>query len=329
MIAVLFVPPCFECEIEDLDGNVLTELHSAADEQALRGTLDERVQGQLIAAVRSVKPYDFEKRWRARARLATERAIAAQSKPPEPPEPGEEPPKPFEFESHIWAELKGYLRRLFHEKCAYCEARFSHAYFGDVEHYRPKKKVDGERAHPGYFWLAYDEHNLLPSCALCNQARGKMNQFPIAGVRASSPTDDLEAEQALLLNPYRDDPALHLHFMPKIGMVAARASEGTPSPKGDASRRAYNLNREMLVEVRRKEQKNVRQTVSLALSREQDDAYEQALEDCRIGRQPFASASLAEIEDYLNYLDRMRQRLSSTISRSLGTPSSATQTAGD
>jgi uncharacterized protein (TIGR02646 family) len=303
MIRVAFEPPRFECEVEDLGGNWLVELHAAADEHALRSALEARVARGGLKAVHSVKAYDFETRWRARARAATQRAIAARSKPVDAEaavsaSPGDKPRKPFEFESRIWSELKDHLLRLFHHKCAYCEAYFDHVDFGDVEHYRPKKRVEGEPTHPGYYWMAYDERNLLPSCKLCNQARGKMNQFPVAGTRAVRPEDDLHAEEALLLNPYQDDPAEHLHFVPRLGTVAAKSRDGQPSPKGVESWRAYNLNRERLIEFRRREQQNVRQSVSVALVREDSAALTQAVEQCLTGRQQFSSASMAEIEQY-------------------------------
>ena len=86
----------------------------------------------------------------------------------------------------------------FHGKCAYCEQVVTGDQHGDVEHYRPKGAVtdaenqtvyvvvDGQhRAHPGYYWLAYDWKNLLPACIRCNQLSkssggeliGKGNRF--------------------------------------------------------------------------------------------------------------------------------------------------------
>lgn len=34
-------------------------------------------------------------------------------------------------------------------KCAYCERDCK----AEIEHYRPKKRVAEDRAHPGYYWL--------------------------------------------------------------------------------------------------------------------------------------------------------------------------------
>jgi hypothetical protein len=99
--------------------------------------------------------------------------------------PGTKLPKDL-FDSAIYGALKDSLKSYFAAKCAYCESSFDAVAWGDVEHYRPKRGVSGED-HRGYYWLAYNERNLLPSCQLCNQGKGKRNQFPIAGVRARQP----------------------------------------------------------------------------------------------------------------------------------------------
>ncbi|MEF9674035.1 hypothetical protein QNM99_25505 [Pseudomonas sp. PCH446] len=41
----------------------------------------------------------------------------------------------------------------------------------DVEHYRPKGAVSEDASHPGYWWVAMDWDNLLPSCIDCNRKR--------------------------------------------------------------------------------------------------------------------------------------------------------------
>lgn len=68
-------------------------------------------------------------------------------------------------------------------KCAYCE-RLCKA---DIEHYRPKKGVNEDSEHQGYYWLCYEWSNLIPSCITCNREGGKHNQFPIIGPRVYTP----------------------------------------------------------------------------------------------------------------------------------------------
>lgn len=130
------------------------------------------------------------------------------------------------------AQVKMALEKLFHDKCAYCECRPSAGNPWDVEHYRPKGRVAERPDHPGYYWLAYDWNNLLPSCSDCNRSRkdqprfdepvtlpaqGKLDQFPIENEeedRAMAPDDDWTKERPYLLNPCCDEdkPEEHLTY---------------------------------------------------------------------------------------------------------------------
>ena len=151
--------------------------------------------------------------------------------------------KAFDFTAYSQGSVKAALDALFHGKCAYCESFYAKTQPVDVEHYRPKGMVEGEGAHPGYWWLAMVWTNLLPSCIDCNRRRGqrapdadspsmvrlqengdfdrsvslssgKEAAFPLAAgsFRAAGEDDDCDQEQRLLLDPTRDDPDLHLAF---------------------------------------------------------------------------------------------------------------------
>lgn len=169
------------------------------------------------------------------------------------------PRKAYEFTVYKADEVKRRLEELFHGKCAYCETVYASTAPVDVEHYRPKGRVEGEPTHHGYWWLAMAWDNLLPSCIDCNRRRkqvvpkdgtaslaqldeaarsttgtrvtlaGKKDLFPIAGRRAGAEIDSLSAEAPLLLNPCEDDPLQHLvfHVEPKdvIGLVLPRQVE--------------------------------------------------------------------------------------------------------
>jgi hypothetical protein len=164
---------------------------------------------------------------------------------------------------------RDFIFAAFHQKCAYCEVHFILDQTGDVEHYRPKAGLTDEHdkpvmvmtghhkkdfsEHKGYYWLAYDWHNLLPSCSKCNRIRntkdgrkvGKGTRFPIAGARAIKPGDDLALELPLFLHPYYDNPAEHLIFDPETGLIAGK------TPRGEALVNFLDLNREGLPEARR------------------------------------------------------------------------------
>ena len=188
------------------------------------------------------------------------------------------------------------LDNVFHGKCAYCETFTEAGQWGDAEHYRPKGRVDYcdppgtelRRAqtedengqpmdHPGYFWLAYHWENLFPACQKCNSGEGKQNQFPAAQHHAFArrnapnqpgsvaagltlyypePTELDSVEQPLLLNPYKDEPDLHLCFG-ECGIVSARKDQADhDSARGDHSIAVYRLRRDGLLRERARAQRS-------------------------------------------------------------------------
>ena len=136
----------------------------------------------------------------------------------------------------------------FFGKCAYCEKKIGSTQHGDVEHFRPKNAVtDATDAivtvtmggasvpvpHPGYYWLAYDWQNLLPSCSLCNTLSrksedsrliGKGTRFPVVGAYATTPGQETN-EQPCLLLPTKDDPADHIE-MTETGVLGWKTDRG-------------------------------------------------------------------------------------------------------
>jgi len=123
---------------------------------------------------------------------------------------------------------------------------------------------------PGYWWLASEWSNLLPSCSDCNRPRrqdfpgglprtaGKANRFPIASEakRAAVPGQEAK-ERRLLLHPSLDQPEEHLHFVSGAGTIRdgeiepARLKSGRASKMGEASIEVYALQRLGLIERRR------------------------------------------------------------------------------
>lgn len=154
----------------------------------------------------------------------------------------------FEFSAYRCESVKTALETMFGFKCAYCESDYSATQPPDVEHYRPKGAIvgaDGRLKYPGYYWLAADWSNLLPSCIDCNRKReqevddeprrqlGKGNRFPLDDEcqRAQRPGEESD-ELPLLLDPCRDDPEEHLEFV-EAGVVRAALLSGTPSRRGE------------------------------------------------------------------------------------------------
>jgi hypothetical protein len=188
----------------------------------------------------------------------------------------------FSFSAYRHAQVKQCLELLFHGKCAYCETMYAPSAPVDVEHFRPKNSPCEELGHPGYWWIAMDWDNLLPSCIDCNRLReqiivtqtaslaelwrtrrpankdavqqaGKGRSFPISGSRASAETRNFAKEEALLIDPCNDDPSRHIEFRifgDSAVSLAVPAGGETPSKRGAVTIHAFGLNRLALVQER-------------------------------------------------------------------------------
>lgn len=165
----------------------------------------------------------------------------------------------------LWMDLKPLLRTIFRGKCAYCESNVMATGSGDIEMYRPKSI---------YPHLAYEWHNLLFSCAICNQ-RFKMDLFPLEGEKGEPLSGgrgakvrprrgeyrlDISQERPLLLHPYFDQPEEHISFTEHDGVFATGLSE-----RGRVSIDVYGLNRADLAERRAKTWMNTRAMLQITL----------------------------------------------------------------
>lgn len=186
----------------------------------------------------------------------------------------------FNFKAYKEESVKKALEKLFFGKCAYCEGRYSGIHPVDIEHWRPKAEVIvdelGKERRYGYYWLAADWENLLPSCIDCNRVRihfdflerkevtlGKGNWFPlVADTKRAGGVNDERDEKPLLLNPCNDRPENHLEFHEE-GFIKPRLNgENQPDEKALASIRFYALNRAELVHDRRERILLIKQKMS-------------------------------------------------------------------
>lgn len=173
-----------------------------------------------------------------------------------------------------WPSVKGrfYFGEdcAFQGKCAYCETYLLVNQSPDIDHYRPKQGVADERGKPvlvdygtgeaeehrGYYWLAYDWKNLLPSCEKCNRASlikeeiiGKYTRFPVSGPHALH-EDEIASEKPLLINPLVDDPDDFIRVNTENGLLEGKDGDGG---RGETTIRILGLNtREQLHERRKK-----------------------------------------------------------------------------
>jgi len=148
------------------------------------------------------------------------------------------------FSNYFYANktVKKKLSEIYNDKCAFCESNTTAGAVLQVEHFRPKAKVNEDNLHEGYYWLGYEWTNLLYACSACNSA--KSNYFPLDknGVRIYKPPIynneldinkckyyDLELlnEKPLLLNPEECDfePELHLEILPN-GIIEGKTERG-------------------------------------------------------------------------------------------------------
>ena len=196
------------------------------------------------------------------------------------------------------SKVEDALALSYYNKCAYCE-RLEKA---DIEHYRPKKKVDEENAHNGYYWLCYEWSNLLPSCVKCNREGAKHSKFPIIGNRVFTPSflankqldlshqkaqnNPLLSERPYLLHPEVDNPELFFDFLIDPSGVGIRIRGIDINDRGNATIRICLLNRQ---EIRLQRVENVispfKQSIESAFVMYSDRIY-----------------SLGEFENQINFI---------------------------
>lgn len=237
----------------------------------------------------------------------------------------------FMINDALYKKFMRYLLEIFGGKCAYCETRITSNQPGDVEHFRPKGRVVGDDFkpvrtshpskgtidHPGYFWLAYDWSNLLPSCIDCNRYRkhgvddpqgaGKADRFPVKGQHICDP-QQLGTEQPFLIDPTKVQPSQHLEFHPD-GTVSGLTEEGRRTIE------LFGLNlREGLVEARREAfQAADMFTVAhwnhvltgFAAKLAEDDVR---LDQIRSGRRPYAAMERLAVRTVNARIEAERQR---------------------
>lgn len=196
-------------------------------------------------------------------------------------------------------------------KCVYCESDTVVNQPGDVEHFRPKGPVkgwdeqpivlEGGERHPGYYWLAYDWHNLLYACNDCNRINkktgtriGKWDYFPVRNTHASQPGAEVH-ENPILINPAEEDPSAHLHVSVDGILIA-------DSDRGDECIRVFGLNlRVSLVKARRDAIRDAKMAFKLAVTGRLGGGgvgaeTQEKMDQIRSGRAPYAIAARVGLE---------------------------------
>lgn len=158
-----------------------------------------------------------------------------------------------DFKSDIYGaeDVRSQLLEDQHEKCIFCECTLLDKEGGEVEHYRPKTacrqdETKGNTIKPAYYKLAYDWNNLSLCCHACN--RRKSTFFPLENPECRF---DLEEEKPLLINPYIENPAVHLEFR-QAKLYPLTDEDGNIDENGRLTIKFLGLNRKDLVERRRR-----------------------------------------------------------------------------
>lgn len=134
----------------------------------------------------------------------------------------------FDQYRNRWIAVRDAFEQHSNGKCWYVECRSSGA-DNDIDHYRPKSRVDDDKNHPGYYWLAFEWTNLRLSCQRANRPRrnneigetgGKSDHFPLLNPekRAQTPQHDLSVEIPAIVDPTNAADVAMLTFGP-LGLV--------------------------------------------------------------------------------------------------------------
>jgi len=161
----------------------------------------------------------------------------------------------------IWRDLNEPLAGLTKGKCWYSESRNPTA-DKNVDHFRPKSRVDEDPSHEGYWWLAFQWRNYRYASQWCNQRRvddkhgtsgGKWDHFPLCpgSLRARLETDDYELELPELLDPIDPDDWRLLTFRQDGYPTPAKQPDTLEYQRAQTSIEVYHLHCNELVKERR------------------------------------------------------------------------------
>jgi len=142
------------------------------------------------------------------------------------------------------------LRRVFSNKCAFCETDLTDEPDEIVlAFFRPSEgalQLSGAIHQDHYWWLSWEWSNLYLACPVCIRAKGQ--NFPTDKSRAKADSYDeaLLLENPVLLDPCIDDPSEHFLFDESGKITPVQGSK-----RGTVTINLLKLNRDDLVHARR------------------------------------------------------------------------------
>ena len=120
-----------------------------------------------------------------------------------------------------WVAFRAHFERVYGEKCWYTEC-VNPGTDDDIDHYRPKGRIDEDRGHGGYWWEALNWRNFRLSCHRANRLRenpdtgdthGKGDHFPLLNPEQRWRDPDAACnERPMLFDPVSAADAAFLTF---------------------------------------------------------------------------------------------------------------------
>ena len=117
--------------------------------------------------------------------------------------------KAINQKASLWRLFAKHVASVNNDKCWYCESKQDRSNM-PVDHFRPKARVDNDKVHFGYWWLAFDWENYRYCCTHCNSLTskgkytvGKGDKFPLSNPEKRWMGDGQVCEEApILLDPF-------------------------------------------------------------------------------------------------------------------------------
>ncbi|ENW18019.1 TIGR02646 family protein [Acinetobacter haemolyticus NIPH 261] len=162
--------------------------------------------------------------------------------------------------SNVWRDFYNLLPDSLKRKCWYCEAEDIRSDM-PIDHFRPKNKVEDDKQHDGYWWLAFDWENYRCACTFCNSRRvfdetegGKACRFPLEnpGERAFTHTDQIKLnnERPYFLDPFNLDDEKLLWFDNDGLPIANPSATSEQQTKVNNSIEIFHLHESRIVRAR-------------------------------------------------------------------------------
>ncbi|MBK9514609.1 MAG: hypothetical protein IPO05_13535 [Flavobacteriales bacterium] len=165
----------------------------------------------------NLQGYEPNKEWLNRANKLTADLIAARNTA--------ERKLIIDNNAALWLELKEAFCAIHRRKCWYSESKndYSHCH---IDHFRPKSNAIDEmgKDQGGYWWLTFNWRNYRYSAPAGNIR--KRDYFHVLANKANGPTDSLEDEDILFLDPTDPSDPDKLKF-DNEGKVISKSSDIT------------------------------------------------------------------------------------------------------